>query len=47
MKTIMMLFLLLTAAGWSIASDDSTAIRVKSHIAYLASDALEGRRAGT
>ncbi len=47
MKTIILYSLLFTFALPAFASGDSTAIHLREHIGYLASDALEGRRSGS
>jgi len=47
MKTILLTSLLITLSCCAFALDDSTAIYVRQHIEYLASDALEGRKSGS
>ena len=47
MKKILLYSLLFTLARCAFALDDSTSVYLRQHIGYLASDALEGRKAGS
>ncbi len=47
MKKILLYSLLFIITRYALALDDSTSVYLKQHIGYLASDALEGRKAGS
>ena len=47
MKKILLYSLLFALTRCAFALDDSTSVYLKQHIGYLASDALEGRKAGS